>query len=91
MKATDDAKSLEEQRSRTPRGKEGGMARRWTSQPGTTLPGPGICGSEEAGRISGNTVKSPRVGRVADRVVVPFEGEGQQNHARGKGPDNIGA
>jgi len=67
------------------------MARRWTSQLGTTLPGPGTCGSEEAGRISGETVKSSRVGRVADRVVVPFEGEGQQNHVRGKDPDNIGA
>ena len=67
------------------------MARRWASQLGTTLPGPGTCGSEKAGRTSGNTVKSSRVGRVADRVVVPFEGEGQQNHARGKGPDSIGA
>lgn len=67
------------------------MARRWASQLGTTLPGPSICGSEEAGRISGETMKSPRVGRVADRVVLPFEGEGQQNHARGKDPDFIGA
>ena len=86
----DDAKSLEVQRPRTPRGREGGMVRGWASQLGTTLPGPGICGSEEAGRISGETVKSSRVGRVADRVVVPFEGEGQQNHARGKDPDCIG-
>jgi hypothetical protein len=67
------------------------MVRRWASQLGTTLPGPGTCGSEEAGRISGNTVKSSRVGRVADRVVVPFEGEGQHNPARGKDPDFIGA
>ena len=67
------------------------MARGWTSQLGTTLPGPGICGLEEAGRISGKTVKSSRVGRVADRVVVPLEGEGQQNPARGKDPDFIGA
>ena len=67
------------------------MVRRWASQLGTTLPGPGTCGPEEAGRISGKTVKSSRVGRVADRVVVPFEGEGQHNHARGKGPDNVGA
>ena len=67
------------------------MARGWTSQLGTTLPGPSSWCSEEAGRISGETVKSSRVGRVTDRVVVPFEGEGQQNHARGKDPDCIGA
>lgn len=58
---------------------------------GDNPPRPGHCGPEEAGRISGNTVKSLCVGRVADRVVVPIAGEGQHNPARGKDPDFIDA
>lgn len=66
------------------------MVRRWASQLGKPSPAR-VCGPEETERINGKTVKSLRVGRVADRVVVPIEGEGQHNPARGKDPYGIGA
>lgn len=66
------------------------MVRRWALQLGRPSPAR-VCGPEEAGRISGAPVKSTRVGRESDRAIVPCEGEGQQNPARGKGPYGIGA
>ena len=62
------------------------MGRTVDTGTGEALAGPGLRWPGAAGAYNRSNGKSHRAGRASDGAVLPLEGEGQHNPARGKGP-----